>query len=83
MLMQSNPGSSRTSVKCLLVDDQEENLVALSALLVADDVEVLEAHSGAEALELLLAHDGSVDVQSPDPTHTVFEVRVPRRATRS
>jgi len=80
MLMQSNPGSSRTSVKCLLVDDQEENLVALSG---ADDVEVLEAHSGAEALELLLAHDGSVDVQPPDPTHTVFEVRVPRRATRS
>jgi len=69
MLMQSNPGSARTSVKCLLVDDQEENLVALSALLGADDVEVLEAHSGAEALELLLAHDVALaflDVQMPD-----------------
>ena len=41
-------------VKCLLVDDLEENLVALSALLSADDVELLEARSGAEALELLL-----------------------------
>ena len=49
--------SCRSDVKCLLVDDLEENLLALSALLRRDDVELLEARSGAEALELLLAHD--------------------------
>ncbi len=56
-------------VKCLIVDDLEENLLALSALLRRDDVEVLEARSGAEALELLLVHDVAlafVDVRMPD-----------------
>ena len=56
-------------VKCLLVDDLEENLLALSALLRRDDVELLEARSGAEALELLLAHDVALallDVQMPE-----------------
>lgn len=56
-------------VKCLLVDDREENLVALSALLEGNDVEVLKAHSGAEALELLLANDVALaflDVQMPE-----------------
>jgi two-component system, sensor histidine kinase and response regulator len=56
-------------VKCLLVDDLEENLLALSALLRREDVEILEARSGAEALELLLVHDVALaflDVQMPD-----------------
>ena len=56
-------------VKCLLVDDLEENLLALSALLRRDDVELLMARSGAEALDLLLQHDVAlalVDVQMPD-----------------
>jgi two-component system, sensor histidine kinase and response regulator len=56
-------------VKCLLVDDREENLTALQALLRRDDVEVLVARSGAEALELLLAHDVALallDVQMPE-----------------
>ena len=55
-------------VKCLLVDDLEENLLALSALLRRDDVEVLTARSGPEALELLLVHDVALallDVQMP------------------
>jgi signal transduction histidine kinase len=59
----------RPQVKCLLVDDLEENLVALAALLARDDVEVLTARSGAEALELLLVHDVALallDVQMPD-----------------
>ena len=38
-------------VKCLIVDDLEENLLALSALLERDDVQLLTARSGAEALE--------------------------------
>lgn len=44
-------------VKFLLVDDLDENLLALSALLQRDDVELLLARSGLEALELLLQHD--------------------------
>lgn len=57
------------SVKCLIVDDLEENLFALSALLKEPGVEVLTARSGAEALELLLIHDFALaflDVQMPD-----------------
>jgi signal transduction histidine kinase len=55
-------------VKCLLVDDLEENLLALSALLERDDVQLLTARSGAEALELLLVEDVALaflDVQMP------------------
>ncbi|MEY4548044.1 MAG: hypothetical protein RL685_4239, partial [Pseudomonadota bacterium] len=43
-------------IKFLLVDDAEENLVALEALLRRDGLELLKAQSGAEALELLLVH---------------------------
>ncbi|HKY92921.1 MAG TPA: hybrid sensor histidine kinase/response regulator [Nevskiaceae bacterium] len=56
-------------VKCLVVDDLQENLLAMSALLKNDDVEVLTASSGADALELLLQHDVALallDVQMPD-----------------
>ena len=57
------------SVKCLLVDDLEENLLALSALLRRPDLEILTARSGREALELLLVHDVALaflDVQMPE-----------------
>ena len=57
-------------VKCLLVDDIEENLTALEALLQCDGVEILKAGSGPEALELLLQHNdvalALLDVQMPD-----------------
>jgi len=56
-------------IKCLLVDDLTENLLALAALLEREDVELLTARSGAEALELLLEHDVALaflDVQMPD-----------------
>lgn len=58
-----------TPVKLLLVDDLPENLLALSALLRRDGVELLEARSGSEALELLLVHPVAlalVDVQMPE-----------------
>jgi two-component system, sensor histidine kinase and response regulator len=61
--------SALAPIKCLLVDDLEENLLALSALLARSDVEVLTARSGSEALELLLVHDVALaflDVQMPD-----------------
>lgn len=56
-------------VKCLIVDDLEENVLALSALLREEGVEVLAARSGKEALELLLVHDVALallDVQMPE-----------------
>jgi signal transduction histidine kinase len=56
-------------VTCLLVDDLEENLLALSALLQSNDVQVLTARSGSEALELLLVHDVALaflDVHMPE-----------------
>lgn len=56
-------------VKCLIVDDLEENLLALSALLEHYDVEILRARSASEALELLLVHEVALallDVQMPD-----------------
>src|SRR6202035_6042932 len=57
------------SVKCLLVDDLEENLLALAALLQRPGLEILTARSGSEALELLLVHDVALallDVQMPE-----------------
>jgi two-component system, sensor histidine kinase and response regulator len=65
----TQPGSQRLPVRCLIVDDLDENLLALGALLRRDDIEVLTARSGVEALEILLAHDialAFVDVQMPE-----------------
>ncbi|HEX6243848.1 MAG TPA: hybrid sensor histidine kinase/response regulator [Polyangiales bacterium] len=56
------------SVKFLLVDDLEDNLVALSALLRRPELELHTASSGTEALELLLRHDFAlaiIDVHMP------------------
>ena len=56
-------------VKILLVDDVQENLIVLEALLARDGVELLLAQSGREALELLLDHDVALallDVQMPE-----------------
>ncbi len=56
-------------VKLLLVDDLDNNLLALAALLRRDGVELLMARSGAEALEVLLAHRVAlalIDVQMPE-----------------
>jgi two-component system, sensor histidine kinase and response regulator len=60
--------SAAAPVKCLLVDDLPENLLALSALLEREGIEVLTAPSGSQALELLLLHDVALvllDVQMP------------------
>jgi signal transduction histidine kinase len=56
-------------IKCLLVDDLKDNLLALAALLQSEEVEIFCAQSGPEALELLLMHDFALaflDVQMPD-----------------
>ena len=55
-------------VKLLLVDDTNENLFALEAIIRRKGLEVLVARSGSDALELLLVHDVSLallDVQMP------------------
>ncbi|MFT3814373.1 MAG: hybrid sensor histidine kinase/response regulator [Acidovorax sp.] len=57
-------------IKCLIVDDIPQNLIALEALLQADGVTFLKAHSAVEALELLLQHGdvalALLDVQMPE-----------------
>lgn len=55
--------------KCLLVDDREENLLALEALLDGEPLELHRARSGAQALDLLLEHEFAlalIDVQMPE-----------------
>lgn len=55
-------------INILLVDDLEENLIALEALLANEGVTCLKARSGDEALELLLVNDFALallDVQMP------------------
>ncbi|HSA51611.1 MAG TPA: response regulator [Yinghuangia sp.] len=54
--------------KILLVDDRQENLLALEAILSALDQTLVRAHSGEEALKALLTDEFAVillDVQMP------------------
>ena len=56
------------NAKFLLVDDLEENLVALEALLSRDGLDLDKARSGEDALELMLANEYALallDVQMP------------------
>jgi signal transduction histidine kinase len=62
------PDSPLEPVKFLLVDDLEENLVALAALLRRPELQLFSARSGTEALELLLQHEFAlaiIDVHMP------------------
>lgn len=55
--------------RILVVDDIEENLVALEALLRREDAYIVTARSGNEALELILQYEFAlafVDVQMPE-----------------
>jgi len=57
------------NVTLLLVDDLEDNLVAMEALLRDPGLRLLKARSGEAALELLLVNEVAlalVDVQMPD-----------------
>lgn len=59
----------RSPVKFLLVDDRDDNLLVLEALLQRADLELFKATSGREALELMLVHEFAlalIDVQMPE-----------------
>lgn len=59
----------RDAIRFLVVDDVEENLLALDALLRRDGLEIHRASSASEALELMLVHDYALaflDVQMPE-----------------
>ena len=58
-----------TPARILLVDDREENLLALEAILGGLGHELIRATSGPQALKHLLVHDVSLillDVQMPE-----------------
>ncbi|MBU0677204.1 MAG: fused response regulator/phosphatase [Verrucomicrobia bacterium] len=57
------------SINVLIVDDREENLLALEHLLETPDLAILKARSGNEALTTVLHNDCALvllDVQMPD-----------------
>jgi diguanylate cyclase (GGDEF)-like protein/PAS domain S-box-containing protein len=71
----------------LLVDDREENLDSLEAILADDHTSLLKATSGEEALELLLRHEVALvllDVQMPGMSgYEVARLMRGNRKTRS
>ncbi|MET9297081.1 response regulator [Streptomyces sp. NPDC003077] len=64
------PAAPQTMPKVLIVDDQPDNLLAMTAVLSTLDQELIAASSGREALKALLNDDDFaviiMDVQMPD-----------------
>lgn len=57
------------STKILIVDDKQENILALKNLIKGTSLSILSAHNGEDALSLILDHDFALallDVQMPD-----------------
>jgi len=65
-----NQESSKAAVKILVVDDREDNLFSIGAILEKEDYSIVKANSGKAALKILLnEHDFSLilmDVQMPE-----------------
>ncbi|MGW7304272.1 response regulator [Streptomyces sp. NPDC054835] len=63
------PGGPQAMPKILIVDDQPDNLLAMTAVLATLDQELVTVSSGREALKALLDHDDFaviiMDVQMP------------------
>lgn len=60
--------TEKKKFEILIVDDVKDNLLALNALLSQENVTILQAKSGNEALEIMLKHDvclALLDVQMP------------------
>ena len=70
MEFANNNPLHRTDIKILVVDDREDNLFSIEAILEKDNYEIVKANSGRAALKILLRqHDFSLilmDVQMPD-----------------
>ncbi|HEY0828396.1 MAG TPA: EAL domain-containing protein [Bacilli bacterium] len=67
--MLTTPTREKIISKILVVDDRNENLFAMEKLLKTLDCEVLQAHSGNEAMSFTLRHDFSLlllDVNMPE-----------------
>jgi signal transduction histidine kinase len=62
--------SRKADIKILVVDDREDNLFSIEAILERDNYTIVKANSGRSALKILLhQHDFSLilmDVQMPD-----------------
>ena len=61
---------SKSDIKILVIDDREDNLFSIEAILEKDNYIIVKANSGRAALKILLQqHDFSLilmDVQMPD-----------------
>ena len=61
--------NSKDKISILLVDDRPENLLSLENLIKCDELNIVKANSGNEALGLMLRHDFALvllDVQMPE-----------------
>src|SRR5436190_17557830 len=62
--------SSKSDIKILLVDDREDNLYSIEAILERDNYTIVKANSGREALKVLLRQQDFslilMDVQMPE-----------------
>ncbi|MBC7538513.1 MAG: response regulator [Bacteriovorax sp.] len=60
--------TQKEKLEILIVDDVKENLIALRALLSRNDLNIVVAMSGQEALELMMKHDfalAMLDIHMP------------------
>ena len=60
--------SDAKTINILAVDDRAENLLAIESILEADEVNIVRANSGNEALSLMFDYDFALvllDVQMP------------------
>jgi len=62
--------SNKSEIKILVVDDREDNLFSIEAILEKDNYTIVKANSGKEALKVLLRQQDFslilMDVQMPD-----------------
>ncbi len=69
-MMSDNKGKrTKEKVNVLIVDDRNENLIAMEALLDRPDIRVIKADSGNKALGMMLEFDFALvllDVQMPE-----------------
>src|SRR5215831_10103979 len=68
-IVAQNP-SRKSDIKILLVDDREDNLLSIEAILERDNYTIVKATSGREALKVLLHQQDfsliMMDVQMPE-----------------